>query len=586
MSLFGQDEYTFTSMMLLNIDQLQKQLGNDEFQEDGSIASFWVINRQILQFIDSQFTLDYDSQMTNEYFVEYTRIEVKQFRDTLIQHMDKTQESKIDMGKAVDADLVITKSSGTESEVQDDISRVILSSIHNDEWKSFQSHPQTALRFARFNTIITSLKARDEGFSSKNYVRKFLRALHPKWRAKVMTIKESKDFSSLALDELIDNLKVHEVVMEKDFEIYRGKKERVKSIALKVNKESSDDEILTSESDDETLTSRSNQEKKRSHSDKGMRRKARVTGNALDAVIQIISFAIVQNQLATKIKRLLLEVLEAIAKMTPKTKLTMKLVAWLNQKISAYSKHMTGNKSLFSTYKAYNGSDVVFESNLKGKIIGKEESLNVSFDEIHPPTKLSPLVDDDVGEEEAIRKNTKVVNNNKEDESIKVDEIVNIKESKNHPLDQVMGNLSQRTLRGVELLLGSSNKTNERLNSFNQSKYIKEMLKKFGLEDSKPAKTPMSTEIKLTKDDEADSVDSSKYRGRIVTSSFIAENNMLPFFQAVGLKPFLIINEPICPRFVVEFYHSLKVKTDKEERPYIEFKLDQFTFKLTSSQLS
>ncbi|GJW90752.1 hypothetical protein Tco_0168305 [Tanacetum coccineum] len=47
---------------------------------------------------------------------------------------------------------------------------------------------------------------------------------------------------------------------------------------------------------------------------------------------------------------------------------------------------------------------------------------------------------------------------------------------------------------------------------FNQSKYIKEMLKKFGLEDSKPTKTPMSTEIKLTKDDKADSVDSSKYR--------------------------------------------------------------------------
>ncbi|GJU41107.1 hypothetical protein Tco_1194064 [Tanacetum coccineum] len=80
--------------------------------------------------------------------------------------------------------------------------------------------------FARFNTIITSLKALDEGFSSKNYVRKFLRALHPKWRAKVTAIEESKDLSSLALDELIGNLKVHEVVMEKDSdsEIYRGKR--------------------------------------------------------------------------------------------------------------------------------------------------------------------------------------------------------------------------------------------------------------------------------------------------------------------------------------------------------------------------
>ncbi|GJR60123.1 putative reverse transcriptase domain-containing protein [Tanacetum coccineum] len=105
--------------------------------------------------------------------------------------------------------------------------------------------------FARFNTIITSLKALDEGFSSKNYVRKFLKALHPKWRAKVTAIEESKDLSSLALDELIGNLKVHEVVMEKDSEIYKGKKERIKSIALKAKKESSDDETSTSGSDDE-----------------------------------------------------------------------------------------------------------------------------------------------------------------------------------------------------------------------------------------------------------------------------------------------------------------------------------------------
>ncbi|GKA15366.1 putative reverse transcriptase domain-containing protein [Tanacetum coccineum] len=59
--------------------------------------------------------------------------------------------------------------------------------------------------FARFNTIITSLKALDEGYSSKNYVRKFLRALHPKWRAKVTVIEESKDLTSLSLDELIRN---------------------------------------------------------------------------------------------------------------------------------------------------------------------------------------------------------------------------------------------------------------------------------------------------------------------------------------------------------------------------------------------
>ncbi|GKD20073.1 zf-CCHC domain-containing protein [Tanacetum coccineum] len=73
--------------------------------------------------------------------------------------------------------------------------------------------------FARFNTIITSLKALDEGYFSKNYDRKFLRALHPRWRAKVTTIEESKDLTSLSLDELIGNLKVYEMIIKKDSKI-------------------------------------------------------------------------------------------------------------------------------------------------------------------------------------------------------------------------------------------------------------------------------------------------------------------------------------------------------------------------------
>ncbi|GJT28075.1 hypothetical protein Tco_0908350 [Tanacetum coccineum] len=57
MSLFSQDNDTFTSTMLLNVDELQKQLDKEEFQEDRSMAAFWVINRQFQQFINSQFTL-------------------------------------------------------------------------------------------------------------------------------------------------------------------------------------------------------------------------------------------------------------------------------------------------------------------------------------------------------------------------------------------------------------------------------------------------------------------------------------------------------------------------------------------------
>ncbi|GKA81388.1 retrovirus-related pol polyprotein from transposon TNT 1-94 [Tanacetum coccineum] len=104
--------------------------------------------------------------------------------------------------------------------------------------------------------------------------------------------------------------------------------------------------------------------------------------------------------------------------------------------------------------KSYEGVFLGYSQNSKAYIILNkhtmkvEESLNVTFNESPPPTKLSPLVDDDVGEEEAIENNIKVVNNNNiKDESVKVDEVINIKESKTHPLEQVIGSLNQRTLR-------------------------------------------------------------------------------------------------------------------------------------------
>ncbi|GJS89054.1 hypothetical protein Tco_0771690 [Tanacetum coccineum] len=115
--------------MLLNVDQLQKKLDKDEFQEDGSMAAFWVVNNQFQKFIDSKFTLDYDSQMTDKYFVEHTGI--KYDRRVNKRHM-QTQESKIDTGKGVNDDLVVTESSGTELEVQDDNSRSRNDTYAND----------------------------------------------------------------------------------------------------------------------------------------------------------------------------------------------------------------------------------------------------------------------------------------------------------------------------------------------------------------------------------------------------------------------------------------------------------------------
>ncbi|GJR03248.1 retrovirus-related pol polyprotein from transposon TNT 1-94, partial [Tanacetum coccineum] len=120
-------------------------------------------------------------------------------------------------------------------------------------------------------------------------------------------------------------------------------------------------------------------------------------------------------------------------------------------KDSGSSKHMTGNRKLFSSYKAYNGG---YSQNSKAYIILNkhtrkvEESLNVTFDETPPPSKTSPLVDDDLDEEEAIKVTEKKnLENDIVDETLEIDEIVNIKESRNHPLENVIGNLNQRTLR-------------------------------------------------------------------------------------------------------------------------------------------
>nr|GEV39071.1 zinc finger, CCHC-type [Tanacetum cinerariifolium] len=150
------------------------------------------------------------------------------------------------------------------------------------------------------------------------------------------------------------------------FQQHQGKKEKVKSIALKAKKESSDDE---------TSTSGRNQEKKRSHSDNMMRRKERMIENALGVVIQIISLAIIQNHLATKIKRPSLEVLRAIAKMTPKTKLTMKLVSWLNRQMSL--KIINKNKILKTKRDLLEKE--ILELNEKIKKLEKRKEIDITY---------------------------------------------------------------------------------------------------------------------------------------------------------------------------------------------------------------
>ncbi|GJZ03055.1 retrovirus-related pol polyprotein from transposon TNT 1-94, partial [Tanacetum coccineum] len=256
--------------------------------------------------------------------------------------------------------------------------------------------------FARFNTIITSLKALDEGYSSKNYVRKFHRALHPKWRAKVKEIEESKDLTSLSLDELIGNLNVHEMIIKKDSEIVKAKGER-KSLALKAKKESSDEECSTSGSEDKEYAMAVRDFKKffkkrgrfvrqprndkktfqRSRDDKNGKsdRKCFRCGDPNHLIGECPKLAKDKN------KRALIggSWSDSGEEDDEKAKDETCLVAQASNEIClgvdlepdewikdiGCSKHITGNRKLFSSYKAYNRGNVIFGSNLHGNIIGK-----------------------------------------------------------------------------------------------------------------------------------------------------------------------------------------------------------------------
>nr|GEU31871.1 hypothetical protein [Tanacetum cinerariifolium] len=135
--------------MLLNLDQLEKHLAKEEFKEYESSSAFRVLLLQFQTFIYSQFSLNNDEGlMIRKYFIAYTKTDVPLFHATLIHHMEslrksilerakhkreydsrmnerqtQSKEEKFDSSKALDADLVVTERSGTESEKHDTSSR-------------------------------------------------------------------------------------------------------------------------------------------------------------------------------------------------------------------------------------------------------------------------------------------------------------------------------------------------------------------------------------------------------------------------------------------------------------------------------
>nr|GEU47623.1 hypothetical protein [Tanacetum cinerariifolium] len=218
-------------------------------------------------------------------------------------------------------------------------------------------------------------------------LQKFFRALHPKWRAKVTAIEVSKDLTSLSLDELVGNLKVHEMIIKKDSKIVKAKGER-RSLALKAKKESSDEESLTSGSEDEEYamgfeTSRSSSKEEEfmrwSKSSYWRMSKPPKDKNQREFVGSSWSDSCEEDVKNVKDETCL------IAQASNEICLEVDLEPdkWI--KDSGCSKHMTDNQKLFSTYKAYNKSNVIFGSNLRSNIIVKgqicDNKCRITFSE-------------------------------------------------------------------------------------------------------------------------------------------------------------------------------------------------------------
>nr|GFD32431.1 hypothetical protein [Tanacetum cinerariifolium] len=93
-TLYGQDIEIFTGTMFLNVEQLEKQLDKEDFQEIGSMVAFNVLETQFQMFITNwDYLNDEYVAMTRSYFIQYIGQAIPEFRDILMQHLESVKKS-------------------------------------------------------------------------------------------------------------------------------------------------------------------------------------------------------------------------------------------------------------------------------------------------------------------------------------------------------------------------------------------------------------------------------------------------------------------------------------------------------------
>nr|GEU48606.1 hypothetical protein [Tanacetum cinerariifolium] len=285
-------------------------------------------------------------------------------------------------------------------------------------------------------------------------------------------IKESKNLTTLPLDELIRNSKVYEAI-KKDFETVKDKKEQSRSLALKVKRKVSDKYSSSSDSEDE-------------------------------------EYAMAVKEFKKFFKRR-----------------------------GRFVRQQRGDGKTFQRSR----NDGYGKSERK---CFRCESLNVTFDETPPPPYTSPLEDDELDEEEAIES---AFLNGFINEEVYVAQppgfIDFAKPNYVYRLKKTLSGLKQAlkawygqlkaflirhdysrgmvdntlfTKKDSNLIIVQIYIDDIIFGSTCQDMYddfAKLMHDEFEMKNSKPMKTPMSTETKLTRDEEGESVDNTNYRGTI-----------------------------------------------------------------------
>ncbi|GJW95647.1 retrovirus-related pol polyprotein from transposon TNT 1-94 [Tanacetum coccineum] len=212
-----------------------------------------------------------------------------------------------------------------------------------------------------------------------------------------MAIKESKDLTSLSLDELIGNLKVHEMIIKKDSEICStsGSKDEEYAVAV------TDFKKLFKRRGRFVRQPRNNKKNfQRSRDDKNGKSERKcfrcedpnhLIGECPKPPRDKNHRAFVGGSWSDSSE-------ENDEKIQDKTCLVAQAPneiclgvdlepdEWI--KDSGCSKHMTGNQKLFSTYKAYNGGNVIFGSNLReptnvNKALGDESWIVAMQEELN-----------------------------------------------------------------------------------------------------------------------------------------------------------------------------------------------------------